>query len=326
MTASSVTFAGAQNSVADTMDEQRALFLKVFSGEVITAFEQFTLTLDKHTVRTIQNGKSAQFPVIGNMPAAEYHTPGAEILGQEVPKSERIIPVDKLLISHVFIDDLDDAMSHFDVRSKYSRMMGQRLSLTFDRNIMRNLILCGREAAAIVTGGDKGERIEVANLSSATEADFLAAWVDALYSAAEKLDNKFVLGKRYCLLKPADYYGLVKAVSSNGFSVIHRDYGGEGSFADGKVLKIAGIELIPAPTLPTDDSSADTFHGVDALTTKGIVFTEDAVGTVKLMDLSLQTQWDIRRQGTLMVARYAMGHGLLQTECVVELADGAVAI
>lgn len=324
MSNASVTFTGAQNAADTTMTEQRALFLKVFSGEVITAFEEFSVVLDKHSVRTIKAGKSAQFPVIGQMPAAEYHTPGAEILGQDVPKSERIIPVDKLLISHVFIDDLDDAMSHFDVRSKYSRMMGQRLSLTFDRNVMRNIILAGREASAVVTGGDKGERIEDANLNSGTEATFLAAWVDALYDAATKLDEKFVLGKRWCVLKPADYYGLVKAVASNGFSVIHRDYGGEGSFADGKVLKIAGIELIPAPTLPTDDSESDEFHGVDAATTKGIVFTEDAVGTVKLMDLSLQTQWDIRRQGTLMVARYAMGHGMLQSECVVELASGAV--
>ena len=59
MSNASVTFAGAQNSVDTTMDNQRALFLKVFSGEVITAFEEFALTLDKHTVRTITNGKSA---------------------------------------------------------------------------------------------------------------------------------------------------------------------------------------------------------------------------------------------------------------------------
>jgi hypothetical protein len=303
MSAANVTFAGAKNSADTTLDEQRALMLKVFAGEVITQFEESSLVLDKHTVRTISNGKSASFPVIGNMPDAEYHTPGEEILGQEVPKSERIIPIDRLLISHVFIDDLDDAMLHYDIRSKYSRMMGQKLSMTFDRNVMRNIILAARESAAVVTGGAKGERIKNANLASGTEADFMAAWVDSIYTAAQKLDEKYVTGPRYCLLKPADYYNLIKAVSSNGFSVIHRDYGGEGSFADGKVLKIAGIDMIPAPTLPVDNSSTDTFHGVDARTTKAIVFTPDAVGTVKLLDLSLQTQWDIRRQGTLMVAR-----------------------
>ena len=54
-----VQFAGAANGAAANLDQQRALFLKVFSGEVITAFEFNTKTLDKHNVRTIQNGKSA---------------------------------------------------------------------------------------------------------------------------------------------------------------------------------------------------------------------------------------------------------------------------
>jgi hypothetical protein len=38
-----------------------ALFLKVFGGEVMTAFEENNVVSDKHMVRTIQNGKSAQF-------------------------------------------------------------------------------------------------------------------------------------------------------------------------------------------------------------------------------------------------------------------------
>jgi hypothetical protein len=33
--------------------------LKVFAGEVMTAFEQSTTILDKHYVRTIDHGKSA---------------------------------------------------------------------------------------------------------------------------------------------------------------------------------------------------------------------------------------------------------------------------
>jgi hypothetical protein len=39
------------------------------------------------------------------------------------------------------------------------------------------------------------------------------------------------------------------------------------------------------------------------------------------MDLSLQSQWDIRRQGTLMVGRYAMGHGVLQPECAGQITN-----
>lgn len=324
--ANNVWVGSINDNAPATMDDERELFQKVFAGEVITAFEEYTTVLDKHQVRTIQNGKSASFPVIGRMPAAEYHTPGAEILGQDVLNAERIIAIEKLLISHVFIADIDEAMKHYDVRSKYSRAMGQRLSQTFDLNVMKNLVKCGSEATPI-TGDDTlaGAVINDADLVSVTEATKLAAWVKDLYQAAEELDDKYVIGKRYCALKPADYYFLVRAVTEGGFSAIHRDYGGEGSFAAGKIYSVAGFELLPTPFLPTADYSADDFNAVDCSDVSAICFTDAAVGTVKLMDLSMQSQWDIRRQGTLMVARYAMGHGVLQPEAAVVLIGAAVA-
>ena len=39
------------------------LFLKVWSGEVLSVFAQTNVMMDKHTVRSISSGKSAQFPV-----------------------------------------------------------------------------------------------------------------------------------------------------------------------------------------------------------------------------------------------------------------------
>ena len=39
--------------------DSRALYLKVYGGEVITAFEEATVSIDKHFVREIQSGKSA---------------------------------------------------------------------------------------------------------------------------------------------------------------------------------------------------------------------------------------------------------------------------
>ena len=324
MSNANVSFIGANNLADATEAQQRALYLKLFSGEVITAFEESTLFLDKHQVRTITNGKQAQFPVIGRMPDAEYHTPGQEILGQDVPQSERVINIDRLLISHVFLSDLDEALSHIEVRSQYTRMMGQKLSLTFDNHVGRNLIAAAGTATAIT--GDTtmaGTIITDSDLASATEATKLAAWVDALYQAAETFDNKYVGGPRYCALKPADYYFLVRALGTNGFSAIHRDYGGEGSIAEGNIVKIAGITLLPFPLLPTANYSTAEYHAVNCTNTKAIVWTPEAVGTVKLMDISLQSQWDIRRQGTLMVARYAMGHGVLRPECAIQLRTAA---
>lgn len=311
MTAANVNYGGSINDGVD----KRELYLKLFSGEVIDQFEETTVVLDKHTIHTITSGKSSSFPVMGTMPDAEYHVPGEEILGQEVMQAEKIITLDSLLISHVFIDNLDEKMKHFETRSKYSKLMGSKLSKTFDNHVMRNIVLAANSAAT-VTGTNGGLKIVDANLASATAATRFTAWETFLYAAKENFDNKFVEGTVHCIIKPADYYFLVKYVAANGFSAINSDYSsGNGSYADGKILKIAGINLTPSPMLADQDYTADAYHKVDCTGVKAIVFTEDAVGTIKLMDISLQSEWDIRRQGTLMVASYAMGHGVLQPEC-----------
>jgi hypothetical protein len=321
MSNANVTFGGADNLVDATTDEQRALYLKMFAGEVIESFEATSIFLDKHQVRTITSGKTAQFPVVGRFPDAEYHEPGEEILGQNVPKAERTISVDKLLISHVFIDDLDDALAHFDLRGKYSSSMGQKLGLTFDNHIGREIVNAAATGPAI-TGEDGGLVLTDADLVSAVADTKLTAWVDALYRGAEELDNKYVTtGNRYCVLKPADYYFLVKAMSTSGFSAIHQDIGGQGSFAAGSITQIAGITLIPSTQLPVANYTAEPYHNYDCTGTAGLIFTDECVGTVKVFDISLQSEWDIRRQGTLMVARYAMGHGVLRPECAVRLAS-----
>lgn len=39
--------------------DANALFLKVFSGEILNAFNRATVFADKHSVRSISHGKSA---------------------------------------------------------------------------------------------------------------------------------------------------------------------------------------------------------------------------------------------------------------------------
>jgi hypothetical protein len=53
----------------------------------------------------------------------------------------------------------------------------------------------------------------------------------------------------------------------------------------------------------------------------GLVMNRMAVGTVQLMDISLETDREIRTQGTFMVGKMAGGHGALPVECAIELAD-----
>ena len=340
------TFIGADNLSASTVEQQRALYLKLYAGEVITSFERHTVMLDKHKVRTIKGGKSAQFPVIGRIPEAEYHEPGDEILGQDVPQSEKTLNIDKLLISHIFLGDIDEAISHFEVRGDYSRMQGMKLAQTFDRHVMLETIKNAQTAGVITAGGAKynvtnmgpgvpagtekhldslggGMKYLDANFDNEDDTLFLTAWLGFFRDAKTNFENKFVVGPQYCVIKPEVYNRLATLKTTDGFSLLSRDLGvTTGNLSEATLPPIAGFNIISSPMLPTLNYAGTTafppdkypYHRIDARKVRALIWTPDAVGTVKLMDISLQSQWDIRRQGTLMVARYAMGHGGLRPE------------
>jgi major capsid protein len=287
-----------------------ALFLKVFSGEVLAAFYNAVTVRDKHFVRTIDSGKSAQFPASWQG-TASYHTPGNELNGSTISFAERIITIDSLLVADRFIANIDEAMNHYDVRSILSTDIGQALAQTWDKNVYQVLNLAAR-AATTVTGGNGGSQITSA--TSKTNADAL---VTAIFSAAQKLDEKNIpQSDRYVALKPAQYYLLVQ-----GAKIVNKDYTtANGGVDTGKVFQVAGIPLVATNNLAsTNVNTGVAAYQGDFSNTSATVWHKSAAGTVKLMDLSMEMEYQIQRQGTLMVGKYAMGHGILRPEAAVEI-------
>jgi hypothetical protein len=313
----------------NTGGAEDALFLKVFSGEVLTSFERASKTEGADMVRSIASGKSATFPVMGRV-GAEYHTPGAEIVGLNVNHNEKVITINDLLISHVFLSNLEEAKNHWSVRSAYSSEIGRALAFQKDKHILQTIGQAAQTTTANV--GDAsyptGTVLTNVNIASATASTSANGFIDSLFDAAKTLDNNYVPSEgRVCFLKPEMYYKLANATNA-----INVDFSGRGSIAEGKVSMIAGIKLIPVPhfvasniTTGTDAGSAtqggSTPQAVNLANYEGLVSHPSAIGTVKLMDLATEMEYDIRRQGTLMVAKYAMGHGVLRPEAAVGIKD-----
>ena len=65
---------------ATTTAHRRALYLKLFSGELFKGFQRNTIARDLITKRTLKNGKSLQFIFTGRT-NSEFHVPGQNILG-----------------------------------------------------------------------------------------------------------------------------------------------------------------------------------------------------------------------------------------------------
>ena len=326
--ASPVKFGNANSG--STRDD--ALFLKVFAGEVITSFDRASKTEGADMVRSISNGKSASFPVLGRIGAA-YHAVGAEILGDAVNSAEKVITINDLLISSVFVANIEEAKNHWDVRSAYSQEMGRALAFQKDKHILQTIAQAagGQSAAAAnVTGGDAGTVLTNTGIASATAATAANAMIDSLFDAASALDSHYVPKEgRKCFLRLEEYYKLANATNA-----VNVDFSGgaNGGVADGKVLKVAGIELIPTPHFvasnitsgqPDAGTSASVANpqAVNLSNFVALVCHPSAAGTVKLMDLAVESEYDIRRQGTLMVAKYAQGHGVLRPEAAIGIKE-----
>lgn len=293
-----------------------AMFLKVFSGEVLTAFETASVTRDKHFVRTISMGKSATFPATWKVTGG-YHTPGQEIVGQTSNVAERVITIDDLLLASVFIPNIDEAKNHFDYRSVYSAECGIFLGTNWDKNILKVMGLAAR-ASATVTGAFGGSQIVSAGTLFKTSASDL---VTGIFSALQAMDEKDVpaTSAKNLFLKPAQYYMLTQYRD-----LVNRDYNDQspnGSLAGSGIKSVGGATLVKTNNLPTTNvTTGPTAYQGDFTKTAALLCTDAAVGTLKLMDLSSEMEYDMRRQGTLMIAKYAMGHGILRPECAVELA------
>ena len=334
--------------------DNNELFLKKFSGEILQTFEESNIFKPLHTIRTIDSGKSAQFPVTG-IASASYHTPGENIADggnsylSDVKKSEKIINIDKMLVASTFLANIDDVKNHYDIRSVYANELGKALAVRFDTAIAKTFLAAARDSANLTTTSAgstydvAGEAFGRGSLDPTAVDTFTGAQlVGALFATAQRLDEQDVPSDgRFCVLRPAEYYKLVTgADASNTFSltsVINSDIGGQGSIASGNVPQIAGISLYKSNHLPSTDlsggtgvdagSSNDVFGGNgvgydgDFRNTFGIVSHSAAVGTVKLLDLATESEDQIERQGTLFVAKYAMGHGILRPECAIELAS-----
>jgi len=302
--------------------DTRALFIKIFSGEVLTTFNAQTIMKDKVRVRNISSGKSAQFPAIGKTSAA-YHTPGAEITGNIIQQDEKVITIDDLLIANTFISRIDEAISHFDVRSEYSVQMGQALAQTYDRNLLSLAVKAARDTG---TGGLGVGAVGQGNAQSVGigVSYTVQNLVDAAYAAAQSFDEKNIPAEdRYLIVSPAVYY---KLVNSDKLLNLFYNPGNNGSYSDGKVQTVAGFTIVKSNNLAIDHTAAtatypdySSKYTVNASTTVGLFMHPQAMGTVKLLDLASEMEYDIRRQGTLMVSKMAVGHGILRPECLYEI-------
>jgi len=258
----SLTAPGADNATRSgstfTTTERRALFLKLFSGEMFKGFQRNTIARDLVTKRTLKNGKSLQFIYTGRT-NSEYHTPGQSILGNSdnaPPVAEKTITVDDLLISSAFVYELDEVLAHYDLRGEISKKIGYALAENYDRKIFRKVTQAARKASPVTKTNfvePGGTQIQVGAGSDADDSLDPDKLVTAFYDAAAALDEKGVSTEgRVGVLNPRQYYALIKGLDGSGIGayLVNRDEQGDALQSGKGVYEIAGIKIYKSMNIP----------------------------------------------------------------------------
>ncbi len=304
-------------------------FLTVYGGEVIKAYNAETLVSSTVRTRTISSGKSATFPVYGRE-EAKLHTAGDDLFGSspdfamDLTATDEIINIDKLLIAPQFVDDLHDAMAHYDVRSEMAIQAGASLATAHERWCIAAL---GKAA------NDSSLATEVTGAFASVTGANLATGIQ---ETAQAMDEAHIPSKgRYCVLPPNEFYKLMaldEVVSSDfgrgadrngvggmgklwymGFEVLNSAVMGEFDDTSASEQKASGGPLYFGGTTQRTDLSSDLQLCL------GLCYHKDAIGTLQLKGITSEMDWIPERQGHLLTAKRAIGVDALRPGSVWQL-------
>lgn len=323
---------GTNQGKGQSASDKLALFLKVFGGEVLTAFARTSVTTSRHMVRSISSGKSAQFPVLGRTQAA-YLAPGENLddKRKDIKHTEKVITIDGLLTADVLIYDIEDAMNHYDVRSEYTSQLGESLAMAADGAVLAEIAgLCNLASTSDenIAGLGTATVIETTQAKTAL-TDQVALGkeiIAALTKARAALTKNYVpASDRVFYCDPDSYSAILAALMPNA-----ANYAALIDPERGSIRNVMGFEVVEVPHLTAGgagtsrEGTSDQKHAFPAgvgggnkvakVNVIGLFMHRSAVGTVKLRDLALERARRANFQADQIIAKYAMGHGGLRPE------------
>ena len=310
-----------QQGAKQNTGDQLALFLKVFSGEVLTAFTRASKVMNNHMIKTIASGKSTSFPVMGRG-KAHYLPAGSNLddLREAIPHNEVVINIDGLLTSDVLITDIFEAMNHYDVRGEYAKQLGEALAIAADGATVAEIAKLVKANTENITGLGKGIVVEKTITGGAgINYETGKAVIDGLLEMKAKWTTQYVPEEeRFAYITPE-----VESAIITSKDAINRDYGAVASIVDGNIDKLCGFKIIAVPHLKAGGADKTGMLGTapeghefptDYAGALAVCAHRTAVATVKLKDLQLEHARRPELQADMIIAKNAVGHGGLRPE------------
>lgn len=325
-----------------TVTTKEGLALKVYA-ETLAAFERKNVFMELITKQTITNGKAAQFIVNGRgadstisattgLPTGTAGATGGEVqthaLGanqrdgaSQMVVTERTILTERPLFVRKQLDNYEEKMAHYNIRSMITGQNGSTMSNFLDRRILVELDLA-TAAAATDTQYASGAVFETLITTGSTAEAKGDAIVSALFAALAIVDGKDQIGEqRYFVTNNTNYYNLLLSQKA-----VNRDFnaGDNGSIADGNVFRIGDTIILRSNNLSDALAPNATTVSGQGDTLSGYLFTRDVIGMVELMGLQTKEWFDNDYDETVMKAQLAMGCDVLNPGSLVAITSGTV--
>ena len=311
------------NNIGDFQSGTRGLptdydnAIEVYYGLVLTAFERKTLFLDLVSVKTSEDGSSQRFPIIGQASDADVktHVPGTNLTMSTVPVKDRTINIDALEYFAFTIDKFEDKVLHFETRPELAKQAGEALAVKVDKAVAEEIVIASQTSGTIGSDVVQADGTEIVNAvidTGSTPKDKGNALIETVFKAVATMEGKDVTGEKYLVVSPLIYSYLAQ---SDG---VNKDitFGNNGGIDKGTIMEVAGIKIFKSNYIPTDYVITDATNGAEkGAKVKAMVFTSEAVGVVKLLDITSETNYIPEQLADLVTTYYSYGMGVMKPGC-----------
>ncbi len=318
------------------------LWLPIWSGEVLHAYDSYKLFEPMVTSKTLESGRTMEFPITGTVTLKPEWRAGEYLHGGEDAKNGNFaVSLDgRPMAAHFELDNIDLMITQWEYRQELARQAGQTLANARDKQI--GVMIAG---AGSVPKLDSDPRTGI----TLPEVGQLTAYTDDAPAAAQALEllehieafitdcqeNSVPMSNAYCAVTPKMFQQIRRlgvATSTGNAENMQPMFGGVAAagglgapFTNGlagmdEKLVYMGVTICKTNHIPKTNYDASNIgaskynvHGDDSLL-EALIWMPECVASVRKTGLVVDTEDDIRRNTTFTVASMLSGTGILKPE------------
>ena len=345
------TLTGATDQTAGV---DAKLWLPIWSGEVLHAYDEYKSFEPMVTAKTISSGREMQFPITGTVGLEPAWAAGAELVGGENATAGNFaVSLDaRPMAAHFELDNVDLMITQWEYRQELARQAGQTLANARDKQI--GAFIAGAGVVA-KTGADPraGLSLPAPGVITGLTDDATAA-LEVLEAIEDFIvdcqENSVPVGPTYCAVSPRLFQqirrlGVAESTSTPDVQSMQPMFGGVAaagglgapftqclnSLSDS--LRYMGVTIVKSNHIPNKDyftavgdSIGEARYDVTgqvstaaAKATAGagvraLIWMPECVASLRKTGLVVDTVDDVRRNTTFTVASMLSGTGILKPE------------